>query len=83
MVSKVNVVLCRVYVSNAGTSPSRITGGSHGGEGGLGQGQTRRNSVYGSHLEPVQLGSGVNVHGGGAIEVATKKLTIDGRVSAK
>jgi len=72
-----------LYVSNIGTSSSSISGASHGGEGGLGSGQTQRNAVYDSHLEPVQLGSGGNSRGGGAIKVEAKTLAINGRVTAK
>ena len=69
--------------SPIGTSSSHISGASHGGEGGLGRGQPRRNPVYDSHEQPIQLGSGVNAHGGGAIDIEAKALTINGRVSAK
>ena len=75
-----------LYVLETCSHPTGISsscGASHGGEGGLGKGEAHRKAIFGSHLEPMLLGSGDGAHGGGAINVNVKTLTINGRVSAK
>ena len=59
------------------------SGGSHGGQGGLGLDSNAVNNVFDSFLAPVEFGGGAMNPGGGVIKVTATSIVVHGVVSAK